>query len=157
MPYLSLVLVLVHAGCGALWLGAMAYSLTVVQPRLARFAGSAVAAEDAYRELAAGNRWRVVGLLVALGGSGAGLAAIAVTGADRPAAWWALIAVKAALFIVAVGLFWWVSWRGWPRRVFALPDELPAQQRVFRRVAVALAVVVGAAFTVGMVGAWLSA
>ena len=56
------VLVLVHAGVAALWLGSMAYSLFVVQPRLPRIVGSADI-EDALRELAQGNRWPVVGVI----------------------------------------------------------------------------------------------
>lgn len=39
--------------------------------------------------------------------------------------------------------------RGWPRRVFALPDELPALQRRFRMVALAMFGLIGAAFMVG--------
>lgn len=155
MPYLGLVSLLTHVVVGALWLGAMAYSLVVVQPRLARLAGSAVAAEDSYRELAAGNRWRVVGLLVALGGSGGVLVAFIAGDTEQSTAWWGLMVAKAALFVTAGGLFWWVSWRGWPRRVFALQVELPAQQRRFRQVAVTLLAVVGAGFVLGVVAGWL--
>jgi hypothetical protein len=46
-----------------------------------------------------------------------------------------------------------VSWRGWPRRVFALPAEIPAEQARFRRVALVMAVLVGTAFVVGAVAA----
>ncbi|HZN75419.1 MAG TPA: hypothetical protein VFC00_27615 [Micromonosporaceae bacterium] len=42
-----------------------------------------------------------------------------------------------------------MSWRGWPRRVFALPDELPALQRRFRRVALAMLCLVTLAYILG--------
>lgn len=153
MRWATFLLVLTHLGVGGLWLGAMAYSLTVAQPALTRLFPRPETAEEAYRELAAGNRWRVVGLLAALGGSGAALALLA---GPKPLAWWLLIAAKTALFLLAAGLFWWVSWRGWPRRLFALPEELPPLQRRFRRVAVALAACVGAAFVLGAAAATLA-
>jgi hypothetical protein len=61
---MQIVLAVVHAGVGAVWLGSMAYSLFVVQPRVARVL-AAGPAEDIYRELAADNRWRVVALIAA--------------------------------------------------------------------------------------------
>jgi len=138
------LLVLAHVGTAALWLGSMAYSLFVVQPRVARVLRDP---EDLYRELAAGNRWRVAGLIGVIGLSGLGLVAAA-----RPhgALAWAAVAAKTALWLAAAALFWWVSWRGWPRRIFALPHELPGLQRRFRLVAVALFVLVGAAFVLGV-------
>jgi hypothetical protein len=145
-------LVLVHAGVGALWLGAMAYSLFVVQPRLARIVGDPSRMEDAQRELAAGNRWPVIGLIAALWLTGLGL--VALTGAGAAAGWWAAVGLKALLLAVATGLFWWVSWRGWPRRVFALPAELPALRRRFRAAAVTMFAVVAGSFAISvLVGA----
>jgi hypothetical protein len=141
------VLVLVHAGVAALWLGSMAYSLFVVQPRLPRMIGSPTGVErleDAQRELAQGNRWPVVGLITTLWVTGA-LLSLFHTGP-----WWPL-AVKVLLLATATVLFWWVSWRGWPRRVFALPEELPGLQRRFRAVAVTMFALVGAAFALSIV------
>jgi len=145
---MGLVLVLVHLGVATLWFGAMAYSLAVVQPRLARAVPDPARVEELYRELGAGNRWRVVGLIAALAASGAGLMLVHD---GRSAAWWLVIALKVALLVAASVLFWWVSWRGWPRRVFALPSEIAGEQKRFRRVAVAMAVLVGAAFLLGVI------
>jgi hypothetical protein len=147
---MTLLVTLIHSGVGAVWLGSMIYSLGVVQPRIGRLFGDPARAEDAYRELAAGNRWRVVALIVMLAGSGAGLVALRADGSHT---WWVLIAAKAVLAVVAAACFWWVSWRGWPARVFALPDELPALQRRFRRVALVMTGLVGAAFVLGVVAA----
>jgi hypothetical protein len=143
----SFALILVHLGVGAGWLGGMAYSLFVVQPRVPRALPDPARAEDLYRELGAGNRWRVVGLIATLAASG--LLLTYVHNGPSPV-WWALVAAKAVLLAGASGLFWWVSWRGWPRRVFALPQELPAQQARFRRVALAMAGLVGLAFVLGV-------
>ncbi|GAA1756695.1 hypothetical protein [Luedemannella helvata] len=134
------VLVLVHAGVAALWLGSMAYSLFVVQPRLARIVRSADV-EDAQRELAQGNRWPVVGVIATLWVTGTALAVV------HEGPWWPPV-VKALLLAVATILFWWISWRGWPRRVFALPEEIPALQRRFRRIALLMFALVAASFVV---------
>lgn len=112
---MPVLVTLVHAGVGAARLGSMAYSLSVVQPRIGRLFGDPARAEDVYRELAPGNRWRVVALIVVLAGSGAVLAV--TRGGGREAWWWTLIAAKAAFAIAAAACFWWVSWRGWPARV----------------------------------------
>lgn len=131
-------LVLVHAGVAALWLGSMAYSLFTVQPKLAAMVGRDDT-EDAQRVLAHGNRWRVVALITVLWVTGIALAV------REPSA---AAAAQAALLAAATALFWWISWRAWPRRVFALPAEIPALQRRFRAVALAMFALVGAAFVV---------
>jgi hypothetical protein len=147
---MTFLLLVVHLVAAVAWLGAMAYSLVVVQPRVARAVPDPARAEDIYRELAAGNRWPVVGLISLLALTGIGLVVL-IDG--RSAGWWAAIAAKTVLWLAASGLFWWVSWRAWPRRVFALPDELPAEQARLRRVALALLLIVGLAFMLGVVAA----
>ena len=149
---MSFALVLVHLVVGALWLGSMTYSLFVVQPRVARMHPDAVTAEDYYRELGAGNRWPVVGLIAALAVTGVGLTFVAN---GQSGLWWAAIAAKVLLLAAASVLFWWVSWRGWPRRVFALPAELPAEQARFRRVALVMTALVAVAFGLGVAASHL--
>jgi Flp pilus assembly protein TadB len=144
---MSFALVLVHVGVGALWLGSMGYSLYVVQPRVRRVLPDPVRAEELYRELAAGNRWRVIGLIAILAASGVSLLFIHT---GHSYGWWITIGLKVLLLAGASVLFWWVSWRGWPRRVFALPAELPAEQARFRRVAVTMTVLVGLGFCLGV-------
>ena len=144
---MSFALILVHLGVGAGWLGGMLYSLFVVQPRVPRVLPDPARAEDLYRELGAGNRWRVVGLIAALAASGLLLLYVQ---SGHSALWWAVVAAKVLSLAAASVLFWWVSWRGWPRRVFALPEELPAVQARFRRVALAMAGLVGLAFVLGI-------
>ncbi len=149
---MSFVLVLVHIGVGAMWLGSMGYSLLVVQPRVRRMLPDPARAEELYRELGAGNRWPVVGLIAVLAVSGIGLLFVHD---GHSYGWWLTIAAKALLLVAASILFWWVSWRGWPRRVFALQDELPAEQARFRRVAFAMASLVALAFVLGVLAGHL--
>ena len=135
-----------HLLIAAVWLGSMTYSLIVVQPRAARDLGPE-RYEQLAQSLAAGQRWKVLGLVSALAVSGAGLAVL-VSG---DAAWWILIAVHAVLLAVAVVVFARVSWRLWPQRLFALPGERGAVQAQFRRAALALLVVVTLACVLGAV------
>jgi hypothetical protein len=152
---MSFALILVHLGVGALWLGSMSYSLFVVQPRVARVLPDPAQAEELYREFGAGNRWRVIGLIATLAVTGVGLAVVIVVQNGQSVAWWLAIGAKGLLLVAASALFWWVSWRGWPRRIFALPAELPATQARFRRVALVMTGLVACAFGLGVVAAHL--
>lgn len=138
-------LIVGHVGLAASWLGGMAYSLTVVQPKAARFFG---ADDDRHEEfvalIAQGNRWKVVALIVALAGTG--FALWVMDEYENTA----VHAVKAGLLAIAAGIFWYVSWRHWPRRVFALPEERPALRRQLRALAWAMTLLVGAAFVIGI-------
>ena len=64
-------------------------------------------------------------------------------------------AVKAALLLVATLVVAHVSWRLWPRRLFALAEERPALLARFQRAAYTLVVLVGAAFALGVASAHL--
>jgi hypothetical protein len=147
MELLRGVLLAVHVVTGVGWLGAMAYSLFLVQPKAARFFGTDDDRhEDFLITLAHGNRWRVVALLAALALSGIGLSALG----DHGVRWWLGVAAQAALFALAGAAFWWVSWRAWPARVFATPDERPAWRRRFRRAAWLMITAGGLATLVGV-------
>lgn len=151
---MTALLVLAHAGIAAIWLGAMAYSLLVVQPRAERYLGDPQRYEEFAATLAAGARWKVLGMMAALGLTGAGLVWLGAAGEPVPSAWWiTLVAVKGVLLAVSLALFWFVSWRLWPRRLFALPAELPALRRRFRLVAIALTATVAANFALGVLAA----
>jgi hypothetical protein len=143
-------ILVVHALAGAVWLGAMVYSLRVVQPRAARFfAGDDDAHEDFLTTLAARNRWPVLGLAGLIAATGIGAYALAPAG---PVAF-ALHAVKGALLLAALGVFAYVSWRVWPKRLFSLPEERTALRTTLRHAAYALTALVGAAFALGVAAA----
>src|SRR5262249_17774016 len=88
-----------HLMLGAGWLGAMSYSLFMVQPKAARYFG---ADDDAHEEfvtaLANGARWKVVGLLAAITATGV---LLAVWAPHRTTGWWAGLVVKVGLLAVA--------------------------------------------------------
>jgi len=122
----------------------MAYSLFVVQPKLKRFFGPDEDSREALTAvIASGNRWKVLGLI----------AVIAVTGLillllddDH---WW-IHAVKAILLLIATAIFWYVSWRHWPRRVFATSAERPALQHQLRALATVMLALTALAFALGV-------
>lgn len=147
MTWVTFVTAAGHLLLAAIWLGAMAYSIGVVQPKLLAYFGSPTVAEEPATFVAAGARWKVVGVIGALAVTGA---ALVVLRDDRPLWWWVVVGAKVALLAVASVVFWYVSWRMWPRRVFALPAEVPAHQAAFRRVGWLLLTIVGAATVLGV-------
>ncbi|WP_350281618.1 hypothetical protein [Kribbella sp. HUAS MG21] len=141
----AVVLVVVHAGLAAGWVGGMAYSLFVVQPKLKRYFGADRDGREALTAvIASGNRWKVVGLIGVIALTGVGLLLI-----DRDD--WVLHATKALLLLIASGIFWYVSWRHWPQRVFATAAELPVLQRRLTRLATTMLALAGSAFALGVV------
>ena len=148
-------LVLVHVGVTAAWLGAMLYSIFVVQPSLAAFFTDAGEREDFATVLAAGARWKVLGLAAALALSGAGLTAIELGEADNPSdAWVVLVVAKTALLAATTALFVYVSWRLWPTRLLAHMSgspELAGIQARFRVIGVALTALIAAGLVAGVV------
>ncbi|MEV0408994.1 hypothetical protein [Actinoallomurus sp. NPDC050550] len=134
-----MVFVVVHLTIAAVWLGSMAYSLIVVQPRVARFFPDVEQREGFLVALAHGNRWRVVGLICAL------LVTDALVMVAQPAAraWYGL---ALGPYLIASAIFSYVSWRHWPARIFALPQELPGYQRRLRLLAWSMLGLVAVAF-----------
>ncbi|MBB4911161.1 hypothetical protein [Actinophytocola algeriensis] len=127
-----------------LWLGSMVYSLVVVQPRIARFFRDDERREEFLLSLADGNRWPVVALIVGLVLSG-GVVALAGSGAVSTG-----YTVAVGLDLVAAGIFVDVSWRHWPARVFALPEELPGFRRRLTVRATTMTALVGVSYVVAM-------
>ena len=152
---LGTALALVHVVVAAAWLGGMLYSLVVVQPRLKALFTDAGAREDFATVLAAGARWKVLGLASALAVSGAGMTAIELSEADSPSgAWIVLVVAKAALLGAAVAIFAYVSWRLWPRRLLANmtgSPELGEIQARFRLISVMLTGLVAAGLVAGAI------
>ena len=142
---MTALLAVAHAGLAAAWVGGMAYSLFVVQPKLRRFFGPDEDSREALTAvIASGNRWKVLGLIAVIAATGIGLLVLT----DSP--WWIHL-VKAALLVAATALFWFVSWRHWPRRIFATTAERPALQRQLVRLATAILVLAGTAFALGVI------
>jgi putative copper export protein len=141
---MPIVFAIVHLVVAAAWVGSMAYSLIVVQPKVAAFFTDDVRREEFLTVLAQGNRWRVVGLIIVLLLSGTGVVLTA------PSAAAVGFGVALALEVVAAVIFVEVSWRHWPARVFALSQEIPGFQRALRVRARCMLGLVGLAFLVAL-------
>ncbi|WP_330277846.1 hypothetical protein OG205_20530 [Lentzea sp. NBC_00516] len=135
---------LVYLVLTTLWLGSMVYSLVVVQPRVARFFRDDEQREEFLVVLANGNRWPVVALVVGLLFSGGGVA-IAGSGAVSVG-----FTLAVGLDVVAAGIFVDVSWRHWPARIFALPEEIPGFRRRLTVRAATMTVLVGVSYVVAL-------
>lgn len=149
MSIVTFLLAVAHAATGAVWLGAMAYSVAVVQPRARRLLGGE-RFEELATTLAAGARWTVLGMSAVLALTGGGLVAAAYVGGSPGAGWLGVVAAKTALLLAALAIFGYVSWRLWPARLFALPAELPRIHRTFRRSAYALIALTGTNLVLGV-------
>jgi hypothetical protein len=141
---LAVVFGVVHLTVAAVWLGSMAYSLNVVQPKVARFFTDQVRREEFLVTLAHGNRRPVVALICVLLVTAAGV----VSAAPHTAA--IGYAVVLGLYAAAALIFANVSWRHWPARVFALPAELPGYRRRLAAQAWAMLALVGTGFLVAL-------
>jgi uncharacterized membrane protein YciS (DUF1049 family) len=141
---MTALVAVIHAGLAAGWVGGMAYSLFVVQPKLQRFFGSDQDSREALTAvIASGNRWRVLGLVAVIAATGLALLWLVDT------LWW-IHAIKAMLLLMATGIFWFVSCRHWPRRIFATPAEGTALQRQLRMLATTMLGLAGTAFALGV-------
>ncbi|GAB3939300.1 hypothetical protein GCM10029976_055230 [Kribbella albertanoniae] len=141
---MTAVLAIIHAGLAAAWVGGMAYSLFVIQPKLKRYFGPDAAGREALTTvIASGNRWKVVGLIAAIALSGLGL--LLLDAGD----WW-IHAVKGLLLLMATVIFWYVSWKHWPARVFATAGEVPALHRRLIVLATTMLGLAGLAFALGV-------
>ncbi|AYY14697.1 hypothetical protein EF847_20385 [Actinobacteria bacterium YIM 96077] len=141
------LLAIAHLGLLGIWLGSMLYSLLIVQPRASRF----LAADDDGLEaflttLGAGNRRPVLAIVAVLGISGLLLAVAGKLATSSIM----LFALEGLALLAALAVFVRVSWRLWPRRVFALPEERPAHRRVLHRHAVTMIALVGVTFTLAV-------
>ena len=139
----GMVVAVVHLTIAATWLGSMAYSLGVVQPKVTRFFPDEERREEFLLVLAHGNRWRVVALVGALMAS----AAVTMVTWSRVAA---AYAVALVFYAAAAAVFVNVSWRHWPARVFAVRAELEGFRRRLRVQAWAMLVLVGTAFMIAL-------
>lgn len=140
-------LTILHVLAGAVLLGAMLYSLTVVQPRARAYFTRPEEFEEFTAFVSRGARWRVVAALAIIGLSGA---AVATTVGRVSTAWTVLFASKGCAFVLIYFLFVHVSWRLWPARVFAAREEIPLLQQAFRRVGAAMILLVGLSLVAGV-------
>ncbi|WP_143765390.1 hypothetical protein [Catenulispora acidiphila] len=130
----------------AVWTGSMTYSLALVQPRSAQFFTDDDQLEDFITVLAHGNRWRVLAMAATLIASAAAIIALGPWAGAR-----VVYGIALALDVAATAVFVHVSWRHWPARVFALPEERPGFRRKLRISARAILLLVGSGFVLTLV------
>jgi hypothetical protein len=148
MSLLERALLAAHLFSGAAWFGALVYRTFFVDPKSRRFFARAGDFETYSLHLSDGMRYVVMLALMASGLSGFALAGLHW---NADAAWQARVAAKAALWVLALAVFAYVSWVYWPRRVFATRAEWP---RV-RTQGLALSLVMIAIAALGMLlGQW---
>ncbi|GAA4216715.1 hypothetical protein [Actinocatenispora rupis] len=141
-----MILEAVYLVPAAVWTGSMTYSLVVVQPRSARFLTDDDQLEEYLTVLAQGNRSRVLGIAATLIVSAAALALLCPWPGAR-----AVYSTALGLDLAATAVFWYVSWRHWPARVFARRAERPALRRRLLLCARAIWLLVGAGFGLTLV------
>jgi hypothetical protein len=139
-----IVFEMVYLTVATLWLGSMVYSLVAVQPKIARLFPDERRREDFLVTLAHGNRWPVVALVGVLGLSG-GVVIVTASGAVSLG-----YAVALGCDAIAAGIFGNVSWRHWPARIFALPEELRGFRRRLAWQAGGMTALVGAGYLVAL-------
>jgi hypothetical protein len=90
---MTILIAVIHAGLAAAWVGGMAYSLLVVQPKLQRFFRTEEDSREALTAvIASGNRWKVLGLVAMIAATGLVLLWLADTGGSTRSSscccWW---------------------------------------------------------------------
>jgi hypothetical protein len=147
--YRHAVVAAIHALAGAIWLGAMVYSLFLLHPRAQRYFAKARDFEDFIAFVSHGARWKVLGGLAVIAATGGVLTVLSWPQGDS-SQWFWFLGVKSSLFLAALGLFVLTSWRLWPARVLALEDEFPRFQTTFRRVAITMIGIATVSMTLGI-------
>jgi putative copper export protein len=149
MEITYLLLVVVHVLAGAAWFGAMLYIVVVLHPHAKQYCASDTQFEEFIATLSHDARWKVLSACVIIAVTGIGLVVIRPTEPDS-GAWMVMLAFKVTVFVMALALFVYASWRLWPARIFATPEEIPKWQNTFVTVVKLLIVVVAASFVLGI-------
>ncbi len=139
----------IHGIGGGVWIGAVAFNLFVLTPRARAWFAEDGAHEDFVFTVVHGLRWPVLAGAVAVVGTG--MLRWWRLRAAASSAWSGLMAAKMACATVSVALFFFVTLRLWPKRVFATESELPQVRRVFFAVGVGI---VAANLGAAALGVW---
>src|SRR5690242_18289593 len=141
-PLLHSLLAPVHVLAGAAWFGAMFYSWFVLHPRAHRYFSRPTDFEAFIATVSQGARYSVLAALSLMGVTG--LALVLLRWPEmHSVTWLILIAAKTILFLTALGLFVYVSWRLWPARILALENEIARFQALSRRLAQVMLMIAG--------------
>lgn len=137
----------VHGLSGAAWFGGIFYRTVVVDAKALAFFPRRADYEHFSTHLAHNMRYFVIAGLLTCGLSGFALLGLKWDGAS--AAWLALMAAKAGVWLGACGLFTYVSWVHWPWRAMAAPEEFEQYRCQGQRLAYAMVALAGIGFALG--------
>jgi putative copper export protein len=146
----SLILTVLHSLAGAAWFGAMFYSAMVLQPRAQAYFQRPESFEQFISAISSGARWKVLTAFAMVGASGIVMALLEVQRPRSPL-WSMLVAGKLVLYLIALAVFIYTSWRLWPARILASAEEVPIIQRRFRRIGQIMLCLIGLSFVLGLV------
>jgi hypothetical protein len=146
MDLVRLVVLILHAGLGAMLLGGALYSIMTVQPRARAFFKDIRDFEGFVANLADGARWQFLSVLAIVGVTGF----IEPWFSPHPSFWWICFGLKSILWAATLGCFVYVSWYLWPRRILAASHELPAIHRDFALIARSILILMLVAFVLGV-------
>lgn len=141
---------LAHILASAAMFGAMFYSFTLIHPRARKFFQNPQDFEEFITFISSGARWKVLGGFALIGSSGLALAILNPADTQQPSH--AVLLIKSLLLMVAIAFFCFVSWKLWPQRIFATPEEVPRFQRLFRWVALVMISLVTIEFVISIAG-----
>ena len=126
---LYITLAVIHVGASIQFLGSMIYSVFVARPAAEKFFADDPHTLNMFQiTLAHGGRPKVGATLLVLLLSGVGLL---VVDNDLDTTETIFMAIKSIGFVAIVMAFWYMSFKLWPRRVFAVPDDMPAIMQRF--------------------------
>mgnify|MGYP000990312802 CR=1 FL=1 len=115
-----------HQLSAAAWFGALVYRTFFVDPKAKQFFERGSDYERYSLQLAHGMRGVVLLALLVCGGSGFILLGLRWNSSEI---WQTLMAAKIAVWLTAFGVFTYISWVYWPKRVFIVETEYRQMRR----------------------------
>ena len=147
MRFLEQCLFWVHGVSAAEWFGAIFYRTLVVDPKALGYFRDRADYVRFSTHMAHGMRYVVTAGLLTCGLSG--FALLGLKWEDSRDGWLGLMAAKVGVWLLACGLFTYVSWVHWPWRSFATPDEFRAYRRQGQLLAGGMVLLAGTGFVLG--------
>lgn len=127
MRLLEQILFWAHGLSAAAWFGAIFYRTLIIDPKVFTYFADRKDYERFSTHLAHGMRYVVVSGILTCGLSGFALMGLRWDHSDST--WLALIGSKVVVWLIACGLFTYVSWIHWPWRSLAAPHEFATYRR----------------------------
>ena len=147
MRYVEQLLFWVHGMSAAAWFGAIFYRTLVIDDKAFAYFPDRKDYERFSTHLAHGMRYVVTAGMLTCGLSGFALLGLRWNASNE--IWLGLVIAKVVVWLLAAGLFSYVSWVHWPWRSLASPDESAGYRREGTRLAVGMVLLSGTGFLLG--------